>query len=358
MIAKLPNLIASEDLQSCDAWSLPEVGKGVKTLSAESKKRQLEAEKQARIELARAKASQTPEAAAHAEGEVIEDVDDDSLSYSPLTADQLQEMADAAEKEGFDLGYGEGVVKGIAEGKKQGYEEGMAQAQAEVRETLTTQVSQLLQVAEALVEPIQGQEDQLQKLMLRYVTALTEQVVERELLQDSSHILSVVQRAMQALPVGAEKIKVILNPDDLALVETYAQEQEKPWLFRGDSQLQPGGCRIESAESLIDFSVESRMKAMFSQFLDKQLVGSEDEWDQAEQDETEHETEREQAELSSAEFQPEQQPDQNSDALFQEPSPAPYEQPVPYEPISNDPVSNDPVSNDQESNGQGPETSF
>lgn len=281
MSAKLPNLISSEDLQNCNTWSLPEVGNGAKILSAETKKRQrLESEKQAQ---------QLPENTPHSEnvetdshGEVIEDVDDDQLSYSPLTADQLQEMADAAEKEGFDLGYGEGVVKGIAEGKKQGYEEGLAQAQEEVREQLTAQVSQLLQVAEALVEPIHSQEEQLQQLLLRYVTTLTEQVIERELLQDSSHILSVVQRAILALPVGADKIKIVLNPDDLALVESYAEEHGESWFFKGDSQLLPGGCRIESAESLVDFSVESRMKAMFSQFLDKQLVGHEAEWDQQE----------------------------------------------------------------------------
>lgn len=281
MSAKLPNLIASEDLQNCNTWSLPDVGKGANILSAETKKRQrLETERQAQKLSENTPDSERVETDCH--GEVIEDVDDEQLSYSPLTADQLQEMADAAEKEGFDLGYGEGVVKGIAEGKKQGYEEGLAQAQAEIREQLTTQVSQLLQVAEALVEPIQSQEEQLQKLLLRYVTTLTEQVIERELQQDSSHILSVVQRAIQALPVGADNIKVVVNPDDLALVETYAEEQGEPWIFKGDGQLLPGGCRIESAESLVDFSVESRMKAMFSQFMDKQLVGQEAEWDQQE----------------------------------------------------------------------------
>ncbi|WP_439134318.1 flagellar assembly protein FliH [Pseudomaricurvus sp.] len=351
MIAKLPNLIASEDLQNCNSWNLPEVGRGANILSAETKKRQkLEAERKAQHERERqSQSASQANGTSQAHGELIEDVGDEALSYAPLTADQLQDMADAAEKEGFDLGYGEGVVKGIAEGKKQGYEDGLAQAQEEIREKLTTQVSQLLQVAEALVEPIQQQEDQLQQLLLSYVTTLTEQVIERELVQDSSHILSVVQRAVQALPVGAESIKVILNPDDLALVETYAQDHEKPWLFRGDGDMQPGGCRIESAESLIDFSVESRMKAMFSQFLDKQLVSSDTE--EAVPSEPEvfepevHQSVMDTPETFGAEFEPstDKEPSANSQPSADN-EPSANNQPLANsQPSSNEPTSENPL---------------
>jgi flagellar assembly protein FliH len=273
MTGKLPNLIAAEDLKDYNAWSLPDVGTGAKVLAAQQLKRQqLAAQLRAEAELQLQREIQTEQAAAPQDGEIIEDVIDDGRAYSPLTAEQLQEMSEAAEKEGFDQGYGEGVVQGIAEGKKQGYEDGLAQAQAEARETLSTQVSQLLQIAEALVDPIGEQQAQLQALMLSYVTTLTEQVIERELRADPVHIQSVIERAFAALPVGAEKIKVVLNPADLALVEQYAAEQDPSWLFVGDPQLQAGGCRVESAESLINYSVEARVQALFAQFLDQQLV--------------------------------------------------------------------------------------
>ncbi len=254
MSKKLPNVIAAEHLENVSTWQLPSMdGSGNVVPSAEKELRDR----------------------AHRVDEVIEDVEDDeSIDISPITAEELQEITEAAEREGFELGKKEGFDSGQKEGHAAGYQAGMEQAQAEVRETLEKQVSQLLQIAETLIEPIDKQQLQLQNTLLQFVTSLTEQVIERELIQDSSHILSCVKQAIAALPIGAEGIRVVLNPDDLALVESYSEEFDKGWKFQGDNQLLPGGCRIETRESLVDFSVESKIKAMFSQFLDQQLTDS------------------------------------------------------------------------------------
>ncbi|NIB43215.1 flagellar assembly protein FliH [Pseudomaricurvus alkylphenolicus] len=244
-----PNRIASEDLQDCNPWLLPDVsGKVIPSAEKEAADRERH------------------------QGEVIEDVSGEEVSYAPMTADELQALTDAAEKEGFDKGHAEGLAQGQAEGHKQGYEQGLQQAQQESAKVLDDQVGRLLQIAEALMAPIGDQEQQLEHLLLSYVTRLTRQLVERELQMDSAHILSVVQRAVAALPSGSKHLKVILNPDDLALVEAYAEETQKDWGFRGDAQLSPGGCRIETDNSLVDFSVESRIDAMLEQFLDRQLI--------------------------------------------------------------------------------------
>lgn len=273
MTSNLPNLIAAEDLRNCNTWSLPDVGDGTKVLHAQiMKRRQMEEEQRAQAELERQQEEQADRAEADQTGELIEEISADELVYTPMTAEQLQEITEAAEKEGFDRGYGEGVAQGIAAGKKQGYADGLAQAQTEARETLNQQVSHFLSLAAALVEPIARQEQQLQQLLLQYVTTLTEQVIGRELKGDSDQLLSAIRRALQALPVGAGKIKVIVNPQDLALIEAHAAGQEPAWLLAGDPQLQAGGCRIESEESLVDFSVESRVKALFSEFLSQQLT--------------------------------------------------------------------------------------
>ena len=77
--------------------------------------------------------------------------------------------------------------------------------------------------------------------------------------------------------MGAKNIRITLNPDDLAAVETYAEEQQLDWKFMGDSKLQPGGCRIETPESRVDYSVSTRLQTVLEQFVTKQLAGSEDE---------------------------------------------------------------------------------
>ena len=252
MSKKLPNIIAAEHLENVAAWQLPSMDGSENVIPS--------AEKERRDRAGRA-------------DEVIEDVEDEeSLMLSPITAEELQEITEAAEREGFDEGKKLGLEQGQKEGHDTGYQAGLEQAKTESTEVLERQVSQLLQIAEALISPIDDQQTQLQQTMLQYVTILTEQVIERELIQDSSHILSCVKQSIASLPVGAMNIKIILNPDDLALVESYSEEYDKGWRFQGDQQLLPGGCRIETQESLVDFSVESKMKAMFSQFLQGQLT--------------------------------------------------------------------------------------
>lgn len=254
MSKKLPNLIAAEHLENVSTWQLPSMDGSDNVLPS--------AEKELRDRANRA-------------DEVIEDIDDEeSLELSPITAEELQEITEAAEREGFEQGQKSGFETGEKAGYDAGYQAGMEKAQAEASEVLERQVSQLLQIAETLIEPIDQQQEQLEKTLLQFVTVMTEQVIERELIQDSSHILSCVKKAVAALPVGARDIQIILNPDDLALVEAYSEEFDKGWKFQGNNQLSPGGCLIETCESLVDFSVETKMKALFSQFLDRQLTDS------------------------------------------------------------------------------------
>jgi hypothetical protein len=100
---------------------------------------------------------------------------------------------------------------------------------------------------------------------------LTRKIVKRELQIDSGDILNVVKQAVAALPVGAKNLRLTLNPDDLAMIESYAEEKQLGWQFYGDADLTPGGCHIETEESQVDFSVESQMEALLEQFLTRQL---------------------------------------------------------------------------------------
>lgn len=235
-----------------------------------------------------------------AEGEIIEDVAAGDFKAQPFTAEQLQEITDAAEQEGFKKGHQEGVAAGRTEGKKLGYDEGLQQgrdtAAKESARTLTQQVANLTAIAEQLIEPITSQSQQLEQTLLGLVTALTRQLVMRELTTEPADILAVVHEALAALPVGAGNIRLTLNPDDLAVVETYAQETLQDWQFVGDSSLMPGGCRVQTRESLVDFTVETRLAALLEQFVSRQLVADTGPVEAAD----EHETVEQQAAPDSA----------------------------------------------------------
>lgn len=250
----MPNRIASEDLGEVRGWMLPRIdasGNVVSTAEKEAKERRQQ-------ELLRA-------------NEVVEDVPDPRLPAGPLTAERLQEITESAEAEGYQAG----LDKGEAKGRLDGYEAGKQQALQEMRQKLTQEAERLAMVANTLQHPLQVQDDALEFLLVQSVKKIAAALVKRELYTDSSHVLSVVQEAVAALPVGSKNLTLYLNPDDLALIENYAQEQNKDWSFVGDSDLLPGGCRVESKESLVDFSVETRMESLLEEFENKQLSSDE-----------------------------------------------------------------------------------
>jgi flagellar assembly protein FliH len=198
-----------------------------------------------------------------------------------MTADDMQAIFDTAEKDGFAQGHQEGYNNGNAEG----YEAGRQQGLMEMRAQLVAEQQRFQKLAQALQNPVAEQDDDLEQLLLDVICTLTQSVVQRELLTDSSHILDLVHQAVDALPVGSKNIRISLNPDDLAAVETYAAEQQLEWKFFGDVNLQPGGCRLDTQESRVDYSVSTRLQTLLEQFVTKQLASGDDEDFEPEDDE-------------------------------------------------------------------------
>ena len=252
MEKKLPNRIAAEDVGEYRSWRVPLINdNGTVMPSAEKEARERKAQDMKR------------------QGESIEDVDmPGATPKKGMTAQEMQEIIEAAEKDGFAQGHQEGFDKGMAEG----YEAGQQKGLMEMRQQLVTEQQRFQKLVQALLSPIAEQDNDLEKLLLDVICTLTESVVQRELIIDSSHIVTLVKTAVNALPVGSKNLRVCLNPDDLAAVETYAEEQQLNWQFVGDEQLAPGGCRIETSESRVDFSVEKRLQTVLTQFVNKQLT--------------------------------------------------------------------------------------
>lgn len=252
------NRIPAEDVENATTWVIPPIAEHGRILSS--------TEKEAR---------ERRERLLRREKETIETVEIPEPEQPPqlgMTAEEMQAIFDEAEKAGFEQGHKEGVNKGNAEG----YEAGRQQGLMEMRAQLVAEQQRFHKLANALLEPISAQDDDIEHLLLDVICTLTQSVVQRELFKDSSHILGLVKTAVDVLPIGSKNIRVCLNPDDLAAVEAYAAEQQLAWRFFGDAELLPGGCRIETPESRVDFSVSTRLQTVLERFISKQLASGDD----------------------------------------------------------------------------------
>src|SRR5690606_18313736 len=172
---------------------------------------------------------------------VVEEVEE-LPEVKPFTVEELEQIRAEAYNEGF------------ATGERDGFHSGQLKAQQEARERLEARVAELEALMSHLMEPIRDQDEQIEDMLLELVETMVRQVVQRELHSDSSQIRQVLRGALKALPVGAEQIRIYLNPTDFETVRAIRERHEESWRLLEDDQLLPGGCRVEAEHSQVDAS--------------------------------------------------------------------------------------------------------
>lgn len=226
-------LIRAKDVNVFDRWALPSFDPNVPEPEVE------------------AIPEPEPEDVSTVEDVAVEDV-------KPLTLDELEAIRQEAYNEGF------------ATGEKDGFRAGQLKARQEAEAALTPRVASLERLMGQLLEPIAEQDKDLEHSMITLVSHLAREVIQRDLLIDSSQIRQVLREALKLLPMGAENIRIFINPQDFETVKALRERHEERWKILEDDSLMPGGCRIETEHSRIDASVETRLTQAIKQLFEQQ----------------------------------------------------------------------------------------
>ncbi|HCM48548.1 MAG TPA: flagellar assembly protein FliH, partial [Colwellia sp.] len=112
----------------------------------------------------------------------------EEIEPEPLTAQDIEEIRQAAsdegfgqgKEEGFAKGYEEGKAKGLEEGKAQGIEEGNEQGLAQGKEHIDEQSANWQSLIDQLHQPLASVEKNVEEQLLNLVLQLTEAVVLHE----------------------------------------------------------------------------------------------------------------------------------------------------------------------------------
>ncbi len=164
-------------------------------------------------------------------------------------ADEIAQLRKSAEADGF----------------ARGHAAGLAAAQA----TTTALQTQLDAMLEALSDPLAAVDEQVIEQLTRLATRIARRLVRRELRTNRSEIIAVVREALSVLPLGLRDIQLHLHPEDARLVsETLVPaEGQAAWHIVEDPVITRGGCRISSASSQVDATVETRLARVINTVL-------------------------------------------------------------------------------------------
>lgn len=220
------DLIRAEDLKGLDVWSLPSFD------------------------------PELPEP--EPEPEIVEEIEEVPLDeVQPLTLEELESIRQEAYNEGF------------AVGEREGFHSTQIKVRQEAEVALTARLATLEALMGHLLTPIAEQDSQIEKSLVELVGHVAREVIQRELKIESSQIETVLRESLKLLPMGANNVRIFVNPQDFVQIKALRERHEETWRILEDSALLPGGCRVETEHSRIDASIETRITQALAMLFDQ-----------------------------------------------------------------------------------------
>ena len=166
-----------------------------------------------------------------------------------LTAVQLERI----QKQAYEEAYARGLKEGIAAGQSQ----------------MKEQAKRFLGLANLLEKPIKETEEKIENEIVLLCLAIAKQIIRREITTDPGHIIAVIREAVSALPSVAQKIRILLHPDDVVLVRSVLAEfnEDVSWRIVDDLALTRGDCKVVTENSQVDATLEKRLAMIAAKLL-------------------------------------------------------------------------------------------
>ena len=231
--------IPFEDIKTVTSWQLPNLGKNAKVIPSVKKEDNKRDPRKPRGK------------------ETIEDLPDAKVAQ--LTAEQLKNLTERAEKEAREEGYKNGFEEGMKQGEKKGEQLGEQKAYRETKAALEEQTEAFAALADALFQPVTDHNASLENTVINMAVELAKHFIHTELTLNPSLMFPSVEQAVAGLPAGSKQISVSVHPADLAHIEDAFANKKGHWQFLPDAKMTRGGCKVESHVSTVDFTFERRI---------------------------------------------------------------------------------------------------
>lgn len=184
-------------------------------------------------------------------------------------AEQLieQEKLNARET-GFQQGYQEGLAKGLEDGLAQGLQEGQKQAYEESRAVFLEQKRQIQSLINHFEADLNHSREAVAADILKLSLEVAKAMLKTALPAKPELILDLIQHILHTLPTLELPAVMILHPADARLVTTQMGDDlsESGWRILEDANMEPGGCKIDTASNEIDASLENRWQQILQMF--------------------------------------------------------------------------------------------
>lgn len=160
--------------------------------------------------------------------------------------------------------------QGYRDGFERGRDEGRAAGEGEMQQV----VARLMRLLTALQAPLAELDRQVEDELLALAMAVARQVIGHEPAAGPERVAAAIRGGLAALPAASRALTIHLHPEDHALVaETLQLDGDPPPRMVVDATITHGGCRIETADSIVDATVETRLATVIAGLLKGEAGG-------------------------------------------------------------------------------------
>lgn len=179
----------------------------------------------------------------------------------------LDAMREGARKEGYAQGYTQGQTQGYGDGHREGYARGLEAARNEA--------ARLQELAGNFRDALGRVDTEISDALIALALDVARQLVRKTMEIDPAALVPAARELLNAEPPLAGAPCLLLNPEDVALVETHlsGELQAAGWTLRADPTVARGGCIASAASGELDASLTTRWERVVK------ALGRNDPWE-------------------------------------------------------------------------------
>ena len=184
---------------------------------------------------------------------------------------EVVELAASSGEQGPSVADTEAELPRLREAARtEGYAEGLAAGRAEGEQAC----KRMKQLAESFSSTLDNLDFRLADMVLELALDVSRQVVSAELTVHPERILDVVNMALKQMAETSREARLLLNPDDAALVRPHLDQVLDKNRLRivEDVRIVRGGCLIETPQGDLDATLPARWRQVV------QVLGSNQNW--------------------------------------------------------------------------------
>jgi flagellar assembly protein FliH len=141
-------------------------------------------------------------------------------------------------------------------------QEGFTVGMAKAREYIEKERMQFAALANAFEGALEKADQQIEDDILALALEVAKLMLKTKIQTDPEVVLPVVRDAIHYLPHVQKPAIILVHPEDARILRDQLGEElsEQAWQIQEDSQIERGGCLVETGENQIDATNEMRWK--------------------------------------------------------------------------------------------------